>query len=157
MECHAMTIDPSCVFCRIIAGQAEASLVYQDDRVTAFMDIRPVNQGHTLIVPNKHAPNVAALDEEISGHMFIIGRRIAGALRRSGIRCEGVNLFMADGSAAGQTVFHSHLHVVPRHVGDGFGFRFPSSYERGAHRAELDQIAARLKMSLEGGDEDVPS
>jgi histidine triad (HIT) family protein len=147
-----MTIDPSCVFCRIIAGQADASLVYQDDRVTAFMDIRPVNPGHTLVVPNEHAPNIATLEEEVGGHMFIVGRRIAGALRRSGLRCEGVNLFMADGSAAGQTVFHSHLHVVPRHSGDGFGFRFPASYERGTSRADLDHVAAMLKMNLEGGE-----
>jgi histidine triad (HIT) family protein len=145
-----MTSDPSCVFCRIIAGQEEASFVYRDEKVAAFMDINPVNQGHILVVPNQHVGGLVELDGSLGGHMFMVGQRLAQALRRSGLRCEGVNLFMADGVAAGQTVFHSHLHVVPRNAGDGFGFRFPPSYGRATSRGELDSTAAKVKAALTG-------
>ena len=143
-----MPSDPSCIFCRIIADQAEASKVYQDDKVTAFMDSRPLNPGHLLVVPNGHTANLAGLDETIAGRMFVVGRRLAQAIRSSGLRCEGVNLFLADGPAAGQTVFHSHLHVIPRFVDDGFGLRFPPGYGSGASREDLDTIAAKVEAAL---------
>ncbi len=104
-----------CIFCAILAGRAPASIVYQDGLVTAFMDIRPVNPGHTLIVPNRHAAHLQDLDGETAAHMFQVGQRLAGALYQSGLRCEGVNFFLADGEAAGQEVFHVHLHVFPRY------------------------------------------
>ena len=144
-----MTNDPSCIFCRIIAGQAEASFVYRDEFVTAFMDIRPINPGHLLVVPNRHASNLGEVDDNVGSHMFVVGRKLALALRRSEPRCDGVNLFVADGAAAGQTVFHSHLHIVPRHTGDGFGFHFPPGYTRGASRADLDAVAAKVRVVLD--------
>lgn len=144
-----MIKDPSCIFCRIIAGQAEASFVYRDETVSAFMDIRPINPGHLLVVPNRHASGLGGVDDEVGGQMFIVGRKLALALMRSGLRCDGINLFVADGGAAGQTVFHSHLHVVPRHTGDGFGFHFPAGYARGASRADLDAIATKVSAVLE--------
>ena len=143
-----MPSDPSCIFCRIIADKAEASKVYQDDTVTAFMDNQPLNPGHLLVVPNEHTANLAGLDETIASRMFVVGRRLAQALRCSGLRCEGVNLFLADGPAAGQTVFHSHLHVIPRFVGDGFGLRFPPGYGGGVSREDLDVIAAKVEAAL---------
>ena len=144
-----MMSDPSCIFCRIIADQAEASFVYRDETVTAFMDINPINPGHLLVVPNRHASSLGEVNDEVGSHMFVVGRKLALALRRSGLRCDGVNLFVADGAAAGQTVFHSHLHVVPRHAGDGFGFHFPPGYARGASRADLDAVANRVCAVLE--------
>ena len=143
-----MPSDPSCIFCRIIADQVEASKVYHDDIVTAFMDKQPLNPGHLLVVPNEHTANLAELDETIAGRMFVVGRHLAQALRRSGLRCEGINLFLADGSAAGQTVFHSHLHVIPRFIGDGFGLRFPPGYGSGVSREDLDTIAAKVEAAL---------
>lgn len=145
-----MPSDPSCIFCRIIADQVEASKVYQDDTVTAFMDKQPLNPGHLLVVPNEHTANLAGLDEAIAGRMFVVGRQLAQALRRSGLRCEGVNLFLADGPAAGQTVFHSHLHVIPRFIDDGFGLRFPPGYGGGVSREDLDTIAAKVEAALGG-------
>ena len=145
-----MSSDPSCIFCHIIADQAEASKVYQDDIVTAFMDKQPLIPGHLLVVPNEHSANLAELDETIAGRMFVVGRQLAQALRRSGLRCEGVNLFLADGPAAGQTVFHSHLHVIPRFIGDGFGLRFPPGYGSGASREDLDIVAAKVEAALKG-------
>jgi histidine triad (HIT) family protein len=140
-----------CVFCDIVQGDAPGSVIYADDRVTAFMDIQPVNPGHVLIVPRAHAAGLADLDGATGGHLFQVGMELAAALRRSGVRCEGVDLFLADGEAAGQEVFHVHLHVIPRYRGDGFGFRFRPDYHRRPGRAALDEVAARIREVLAAG------
>jgi len=134
-----------CIFCDIISGNGQASIVYQDDLCTGFMDIQPVNPGHVLIVPNRHATHLADLLPETGGQMFRVAQHIAAALRKSGVRCEGVNLFVADGEAAGQDVFHVHLHVIPRYTGDGFGFRFGPAYGTRPPRAELDRLAEQIR------------
>jgi len=138
----------SCVFCAILQGQAEASLVYADERVVAFMDIQPINPGHLLVVPRLHAPHLADLDPETGGHLFQVGMRLAAAVRRSGVRCEGVNLFLADGAPAGQQVPHLHLHVVPRFRGDGFGFRFNPDYFCRPDRAALEKVAESIRRAM---------
>ena len=94
-----------CIFCAIVAGQAPASVVYHDDHCTAFLDIQPVNPGHVLVVPNDHATYLADLPPATGGHLFQVAQQLAAALRKSGLRCEGVNLFLADGKAAFQEVF----------------------------------------------------
>lgn len=139
-----------CVFCRILAGDLPASIVYKDETCTAFMDIQPVNPGHVLVTPNAHASMLADLDPEAAGYVFRVAQRIAQAMRESEIRCEGVSLYLADGSAAGQDVFHVHLHVIPRYRGDGFGFRFGPEYGKRPPRTQLDSQAAQLRDALEG-------
>ena len=138
-----------CVFCRILAGELPASLVYRDERCAAFMDIRPVNPGHLLVVPIRHAAHLAEVDPETAGRLMQVAQRLAAALRASGLRCEGVNLLLADGRAAMQEVMHVHLHVVPRFAGDGFGLRFGPHYGRFPPREELDAAAARIRRALE--------
>ena len=138
----------ACVFCDILAGQEPASVVYRDERCTAFMDIRPVNRGHVLVIPNDHAAFLVELDPAIGGRLFAVGQRIAQALRESEVRCEGINLFLADGAVAGQEVFHVHLHVIPRYRGDGFGLRFGPDYGRISPRGELDVAAAQIRAHL---------
>ncbi|HSR29653.1 MAG TPA: HIT domain-containing protein [Anaerolineae bacterium] len=140
----------TCVFCDIIHGSAPASLVYADDRAMAFMDIQPVNPGHLLVVPRSHAVCLAELDSEMGAHLFQLAMKLAEAVRSSGIRCEGVNLILADGTAAGQEVFHVHLHVIPRFLGDGFGFRFSPEYHQLSDRHTLDEVAAGIRHVLEG-------
>ena len=137
-----------CIFCRILSGQLPASIVMRDDLCTAFMDIQPVNPGHVLIVPNRHAAYLADLDEDTGAHLFRIAHRLAAALRRSGVPCEGVNFFLADGEAAMQEVFHVHLHVFPRHTGDGFGLKFGPNYRNRPDRTELDGAADRIRRVL---------
>jgi histidine triad (HIT) family protein len=139
----------NCVFCDIVRGIASASVVYSDSQVMAFMDIQPVNRGHLLIVPRVHASCLDELEEKVGGWLLQVGMKLAGAMRRSGLRCEGVNLFLADGEAAGQEVFHVHLHVIPRFPGDGFGFRFAPEYHHLPERVELDEVAAKIKRVLE--------
>ena len=138
----------SCVFCDIVRGSAPASIVYADDLVMAFMDIQPVNAGHLLVVPRIHATDLSELDGETGGRIFQIGQQLAAAIRRSGVPCEGLNLFLADGEAAGQEVFHVHLHLIPRFRGDGFGFRFGPEYPTQPERDALDEAAASIRQML---------
>jgi histidine triad (HIT) family protein len=104
----------ACVFCDIIAGRSQASVVYRDDYCIAMMDICPVNAGHLLVIPVKHAAHLADLESRIGGALFEAAQKLAAAIRRSGLKAEGINLLLADGAAAGQEVFHVHLHVLPR-------------------------------------------
>jgi histidine triad (HIT) family protein len=139
----------TCIFCEILAGRAEATFLYRDAVCAAFMDIQPVNFGHVLVVPVRHAPDLSATHPEEWSRVAEVGRRVAEALRKSGIRCEGVNLFLADGAAAGQEIFHTHLHVFPRFGGDGFGLRFPESYRDLPSREALAAAAVALKAGLD--------
>jgi len=138
----------ACVFCDILSGKLPSSVVFKDDVCWAFMDIQPVNPGHVLVIPTYHASSLAELDEASGAHMFRVAQRIARALRGSGLRCEGINLFLADGSVAGQEVLHVHLHVLPRYAGDGFGLRFGPSYGLRSPRTELDAIAEKIRRAL---------
>jgi histidine triad (HIT) family protein len=136
-----------CVFCAIANGEAPASIVYRDDAVVAFMDIRPVTPGHVLVVPLKHEVGILDMDdEETAARMFTVGRQIAEALKDSGVRMDGFNLFLADGEVAGQEVFHVHLHVVPRFRGDGLGWIRPA-YDRPPPRSELDKVAEHIRRA----------
>ncbi|TFH21038.1 MAG: HIT family protein [Myxococcales bacterium] len=141
--------DPrSCIFCTIIAGNGDASVVHRDELVTAFMDIHPVNDGHTLIVPNIHSTGLENIDEATGGRMFNVACRIAAAMPSAGIRREGLNLFLADGAVAGQTVFHAHLHVLPRHSGDPFRVQIESLKRSAPARSVLDKQARVLADML---------
>ena len=137
-----------CIFCRILAGELPASVVYRDELCAAFMDIQPVNPGHLLVVPLAHASYLADLEPETGAWLFRIAQRMAAALRASGLRCEGINLFLADGEAAMQEVFHVHLHVFPRYAGDGFGLRFGEHYKHLPPRAALDEAAERIRRAV---------
>ncbi|MBN1976638.1 MAG: HIT family protein [Anaerolineae bacterium] len=141
-------MSSDCVFCGILAGRLPSSVVFRDDVCCAFLDIRPVNPGHVLVVPVAHAACLAELDAEVGARVFEVGQRVAAALRGSGLRCEGVNLFLADGAVAGQEVFHVHLHVIPRYAGDGFGLRFGPGYGAMPARGELDEVAGRIRGAL---------
>ena len=139
----------NCVFCEIIQGRAPASIVYADERVIAFMDIHPMNTRHLLVVPKAHAFHLADLDAHTGSNKFRVGRELAGALRASGVPCQGVNLFFADGEAAGQRIDHVHLHVIPRFRGDGFGFCFGPDYDLFPQRDSLDRSATAIRSALD--------
>ncbi len=139
-----------CVFCEIAAGRGQASVFYEDSLVVGFMDINPVTQGHALIIPRSHTRRLADLDEETGRHLFTIAQRTAAAIRASDVRSEGINLFVADGRAAGQEVDHVHIHVIPRYQGDGFHIQ--ADWHGIASRAELDDIAERLHRAFPDTD-----
>ncbi len=138
-----------CIFCRIVSGELPASVVYEDDQVIAFLDIQPINPGHVLVVPKYHAQSMEDLPEEDAAHMMRVGQIIDKALRKSDLRCEGVNMFIADGRVAGQDVDHIHLHVFPRFKGDGFELKVPSDARKTPGREQLDETAGKLKRALQ--------
>ena len=138
----------SCIFCDIVARRAPASIVYEDDVVIAFMDLFPINPGHTLVVPKQHFARVTDVDDATAAHMMTVARDVAAAIYRSPIRAEGVNLTLADGRAAGQEVPHAHLHVIPRYRGDGFRCTRAGGL-RQASRAQLEEKATLLRKAME--------
>jgi len=140
-----------CKFCGIVSGEREGTLVYRDDRVSVFLDIQPVNPGHLLVVPNEHASYLSDLNPETGAQLFRVAQRMAACLRKSALTCEGVNLFLADGEAALQDVFHVHLHVIPRFKGDGFGLTFADTYYTRPSRVELESAAEKIRKAIEQG------
>jgi len=136
-----------CVFCDIVAGKAPASIVYEDNIVIAIMTIGPVNPGHVMVMPKKHIIYMADMDEDTGMHLFKITMRIERAIRKSGIRCEGTNLFLANGKAAFQDVFHLHMHLFPRFKGDSF--RVDADWSVKPSREKLDEIAASIRSVYE--------
>jgi histidine triad (HIT) family protein len=133
-------VDGECVFCRIVDGRAEASVVASSERALAFLDLQPATEGHTLVVPRRHAAHLADLDPDDGAAVWALGMRVAAGLRAAGL-ADGVNLFLADGPVAGQEVWHVHLHLLPRRRGDGL--RLVAPWTRPG-RADLDALAARL-------------
>lgn len=138
-----------CIFCEIVKGNAPSSKVFEDDTCMAFMDIQPINLGHVLIIPKTHFKDLSDLSADIGGHLFQVAQRIANTLPKTNVKSDGVDLFLAHGEAAGQEVFHVHLHVIPRYKGDGFGFKFGPEYKDLPERSELDAIATQIKQGLE--------
>ncbi len=138
-----------CIFCRILAGEQPASFVYRDDVCSAFMDINPINTGHTLVVPNKHADGLVHLDPGAGARLFSIAQDLAVALRRCDVRCQAVNLWLADGEVAGQVVPHVHLHVIPRYCGDGVSLCHRAAQAR---RDDLQHVASTIREALSDVD-----
>lgn len=125
-----------------------SSKIFEDNTLLAFLDIQPVNKGHVLIIPKQHKILIAELDNKILGDMISLANKINQAIRKSDIKSEGINLFLADGEAAGQEVFHVHLHIIPRFKKDGFGFIFPENYKNKPPRVELDLMSQQIKSHL---------
>jgi histidine triad (HIT) family protein len=140
----------TCIFCDILAGKALANFVYRDDLCAAFMDIRPVNPGHVLVVPLKHAVLLTELEEASVRQIFWVAQQVDAALRKTDLKCEAVNLFLADGRAAGQEVMHVHLHVMPRYHGDGHHLRFSPAYFTRTPSNELEKNAELIRRQLGG-------
>jgi len=114
-----MSHDPNCLFCKIAAGEIPSTKVHEDDEFVAIVDLRPVTTGHLLVLPRAHHADLASLPASAGARMFTIAQELAAALRRTDLQCEAINLFLADGKAAGQEIPHVHLHVIPRFAGDG--------------------------------------
>jgi len=108
------------------------------------MDIKPVNYGHVIIIPKKHIVYLAELDEDTGAQLFRVTMKIAQAVRHSRVKCEAVNLFLADGQAAGQEEFHLHMHVIPRYKSDNFTLQI--DYPTRPTREDLDKIAERIRL-----------
>lgn len=142
--------DSTCIFCAIVAGTAPSSPVYEDEHSLAFMDLAQETGGHVLVIPKTHYASLAELPPATGAHLFRIAQRAAAALRGSGIRCDGVMLGLADGEAAGQEVFHVHLHVHTRFRDDRFSQLVRPAWQRQRvrpPREELDRLAAKIRQA----------
>jgi histidine triad (HIT) family protein len=133
-----------CVFCKIVAGQIPSTRVYEDEHTLAFMDIGHVNPGHTLVAVKKHAANVFELDEAQAQAIARAIVKISRALKKT-FEPEGLSVYQANGKAAGQTVFHYHVHLLPRHAGDGMELVWPV---KNPPREKLEEYAAKIRGSL---------
>lgn len=130
-----------CIFCKIAAGEIPSATVYEDEDFRAILDIAPAHKGHTIILPKAHAANLLELDEGTAAKLLPVAKRIAKALKEE-LGCDGINLLQNNGAAAGQSVFHLHVHVIPRYEGDGILPVWPQgSYEDG----EAALLAERLR------------
>ena len=137
-----------CLFCKIAKGVVPASVVYSDENVMAFLDAQPANPGHVLIIPRAHAKELSELDPEVGGQMFKVAMVVAEGLKRSGLKCEGVNLLLGDKRAVSRLFPHVHLHVIPRFKGDGFELKYGPSYGIKPERKELDTTAEQIKRAI---------
>lgn len=141
-----VSVVTTCVFCDIANGEAPSTTVLDTDEVLAFLDIRPISRGHVLVIPKRHSTDLDSLEPALGGSVFAAGQRISRAIRRSDLRSDGANLVVNDGRAAFQTVFHTHLHVVPRWNGDKL--RFARGFVTRRLR-EPEKTASAIKVGLE--------
>ncbi len=137
---------PECIFCRIAAGQAPAAKIVETPRVLAFLDIAPVHYGHTLVIPKDHHENLLDLPDDLWLEMGQVSRRVAKALGQV-FFARGFNVMMNNFDAAGQVVFHAHLHVIPRFLSDGLHLFPQGSYPPG----DLERVRQQLRSALEQG------
>jgi histidine triad (HIT) family protein len=138
-------MNAECVFCRIVQGQIPSTRVYEDAGVLAFMDIGPVVQGHVLVIPKAHYDPITDVPAPLLAKIMAVVQKVAAA-QMTALHADGVNLFQANGAAAGQVVPHMHIHVIPRFNGDGHRWNWTSrKYEK---PGEMERIAAALSAHL---------
>lgn len=133
----------NCIFCKILAGEIPSTTVYEDDDFKAILDVNPAARGHVIILPKKHAANIYELPDEDASKVMVVAKKIATAVRDA-FHCDGVNILQNNGEAAGQTVFHLHVHVIPRFEGDTVNI----GWKPGDMPEDMDVIAKEIKDKL---------
>jgi histidine triad (HIT) family protein len=136
----------TCIFCKLVAGVSPCDQLYEDDLVLAFLDIAPINPGHTLVIPKEHHHSVTTVPEVVLGRMLSVANRLGPALVRV-TEGEGFNYHLANGGSAGQTVNHAHLHVIPRYGTDGFAWGWRS--QPYTDPAEREALVCGVRKRLE--------
>ena len=135
----------NCIFCKILADEIPSAVVYEDELFRASLDVNPAARGHVIILPKKHAANLFELPDEEASKILIVARKIAGALMET-YHCDGVNILQNNGEASGQTVFHLHVHVIPRFEGDTDHINI--GWKPGETPENLQAIAEEIKANL---------
>lgn len=138
------TPTPDCIFCRIVKGEIPCAEVYSDARVLAFLDLNPQKPGHTLVIPKAHYPDIFTLPDELFADIFPVIQKIGKALMAA-TDADGLNILQNNHPAAGQSVFHTHWHLVPRHEADGLHHWPMGQY---ASKDEMASVAAGIKRRL---------
>ena len=134
-----------CIFCKIIKGELPCFKVYEDEICIAFLDIHPINTGHTLVIPKRHVARSFELKDDEAGHLFKIAKNLYTALRKTDVKSEGANFFLSDGKVAGQEVEHAHLHFVPRFSGDHQSLGFVRIKDESNSAAFFNETASKLR------------
>ncbi len=139
-----MTFYESCIFCKIVNKTAQASVVYEDQDVMAFLDIRPLNMGHTLVIPKAHYVDIFDIPEKLLSQVYLVAKKISSPIKEA-TDADGISIIQQNGKAAGQDIFHLHVHVVPRFEEQ----KLPRFSElRKVERAKLDKMAEKIKEKL---------
>ena len=138
-----MKTDENCIFCKIVKGEVPSTQVYEDDSTFAFLSTGPNNQGHTLVIPKDHATAIYDLPDEILLPLMKTLKKMSKAVK-SGMQADGINLHMNNDAPAGQAVFHAHIHIIPRFIGDGHTHWSPKEYAPG----EAETAAEKIKGAL---------
>ena len=133
--------DPDCIFCKIVAGEIPSHKIYEDDETVAFLDINPWTRGHSLVIPKAHSRNIYDVDPDDLAAIHLTAQRIAERLRDR-LNCEGINTLQSSEPVAMQTIFHTHVHVIPRYSNDGL--RMPAHPQPAEHE-ELAELAEELR------------
>ncbi len=136
-------IAKECIFCKIIRGQIASVKIYEDDETLAFMDVHPNTRGHALVIPKDHFENIYGLPAETAARVMITVQKIAVALKNA-VDADGINIVINNESAAGQIIWHSHTHIIPRFNGDDGYFGKKHTYIAG----EMEEIAEKVKAEL---------
>ena len=135
--------DENCIFCKILAGEIPSTAVYEDDDFKAILDVSPAARGHVIILPKNHAANIYELSDEDASKIMVVAKKIATAIEKA-YHCDGVNILQNNGEAAGQTVFHLHVHVIPRFKGDTVNI----GWKQGDMPEDLDAICKEIQAQL---------
>ena len=137
-------MNDNCIFCKIANGIIPSATVYEDDDFRAILDIAPAHKGHVIILPKTHAANLFEIDDATAAKLLPVAKKVAAAVKKV-TGCDGINILQNNGEAAGQTVFHLHVHVVPRFEGDGILPVWPQgSYADG----EAAELASKINAAL---------
>ncbi len=143
MEVRKM-IQDDCIFCKLANGVFPTNKLYEDDDFTVILDASPANKGHALILPKQHYANLFEIDDEVSSKVLPLAKKVATALKEE-LGCDGINVVQNNGPSAGQTVFHFHVHVIPRYDSDEFEIGWPQGEPDAAEQEELaKKLAARF-------------
>ena len=133
-----------CIFCRIISGEIPSTTIYENSKFKVIMDIAPANKGHVLILPKEHYDKIYDIDTATAGELFELAVMTARALK-SVLDCDGMNILQNNGTVAGQTVFHFHMHIIPRYEGDTVNIGWKElSYEDG----EMEQLREAIRKEM---------
>ncbi len=138
-------MDKNCIFCKIIGSEIPSATLYEDDFFKVILDISPAAKGHAILIPKKHIANIFELDEETASKALLVVAKVARAMKEE-LKCDGLNILQNNGEAAGQTVFHFHIHLIPRFTGDSVNMNWKQgSYGDGEANALAEALRGQIR------------
>ncbi len=139
MERKGLILETNCIFCKIANGEIPSATIYEDEEFRAILDLGPASKGHALILPKKHAANLFELPDETAGKAMILAKRLAKTLKE-GLHADGLNVVQNNGEAAGQTVYHFHMHLIPRYADDTVNVTWTPGTLTESDKAEVTEL-----------------